>query len=335
MEKKVSTSAAVDRSKWLSRQVRDNNSFMILAVLVIIAVGFIQGFTTSAYQAILMSAEYGLVCLGLGLIMMTGNIDLSLGYLATSCAVTLVTVFNIVYSSTESEAAALAAGLVAALVLGCILGGFNGFIITKIGISPLIATIATNYIYNGYVLEYASSSYGPTEKTLARALGKTRLLGQKWLTPMLIFVVVVFILVFLWMHKTRFGNALKLIGDNAEAAEFAGINSKRTVFLTYVIAGLLCGIAGYLMVSYDGYATYSQGVTLGTLPIACCVLGGIKMTGGKGTALHILVGVLVLRIIYLIMNCLYLQTAYTNLITGILLIVILLIDRLTSAKGAE
>ncbi len=333
MEKKVSTNAST--SKWLSNQLRDNNSVLILVALLIVAFGFVNNFDKSFYQAILTSAEYGLVCLGLGLIMMTGNIDLSLGYLATSCGVTLVTVFNAVYAATANAASSMAAGIAVALVVGLILGAFNGFIITQIGISPLIATIATNYIFDGYVLQFASDKYAPADSALVKVIGNYKIMGFKWFTPMLIIFLVFIVIALLWMYMTRFGNAIKLVGDNPEAAEFAGINSKRVVFVTYVIAGFLCALSGFLMVSYTGGAIYTQGTALSTLPIACCVLGGIKMTGGKGTAVHILLGVLIMRIIYQIMNAMYLTTAYTNMVTGFLLIAILLVDRLTSVKSGD
>ncbi len=335
MEKKVTIDSTVDRKKWAIRQLRDNNSILILVILLLVAFTLVSGFRTSFYQAILTSAEYGLVALGLGIIMMTGNIDLSLGYMAASCGVTMVTVFNALYTSTANVPLSLGISVLVALILGGILGCFNGFIITKVGISPLIATIATNYVFNGYVLQFASSSYSPTDRTLVQGIGTTRLFGIRWFTPMLIIFLVLIVLVALWMYKTRFGNSIKLVGDNSEAAQFAGINSNWVVFVSYVMAGVLAGLCGFLMVSYTGAAVYTQGATLATLPISCCIIGGIKMTGGKGTAIHILLGVLIMRIISQIMSALHLNTAMVNLVTGALLIVILLVDRFTRANKAD
>ena len=333
MEEKVKTASAsrFDKKFWI-RQLRDNNAVLILLVLLIVAFTVVSGFQKTFYQALLTSAEYGLIALGLGIIMMTGNIDLSLGYLATSCGVTFVTAFNAMYAVTGSELTSLLVGLLVALILGLILGCFNGFIVTKIGISPLIATIATNYIFDGYVLQFASSSYKPTEKTLVKVIGNFEIFGIKWLTPMTIIFVVFIIIAAIWMYKTRFGNSVKLVGDNPEAASFAGINSGRVVFVAYAIAGVLAGLCGFIMVSYTGASIYTQGTTLSTLPISCCILGGIKMTGGKGTAVHILMGVLIMRIISQIMSVMHLQTAIVNIVTGALLIIILLVDRFTSTK---
>ena len=335
MEEKVTTTAktGTDRKKWWTRQLRDNNSVLILIVLVIVAFTCVSGFKTTAYQAILTSAEYGLVALGLGIVMMTGNIDLSIGYMAASCGVSFVTIFNVVYNATGGNSLlSLLAGLIVALVQGLLLGCLNGFLVTKIGISPLIATIATNYIFNGYVLQFAQSSYAPEDKTIVKVIGNTQIFGIKWLTPMVIIFIVLIVVVALWMYKTRFGNAIKLVGDNPEAADFAGISSKKVIFVAYAIAGVLAGLCGFMMVSYTGASIYTQGTALSTLPVSCCVLGGVKMSGGKGTAVHVLLGVLIMRIISQIMNSLHLQTAIVNLVTGLLLIAILLVDRFTSKK---
>ena len=85
----------------------------------------------------------------------------------------------------------------------------------------------------------------------------------------------------------------------------------------------------------SGDAWIADGNSLATLTISCCVIGGIKMSGGKGTAVHVLLGVLIMRVISQMMTALFLSQAWVNLITGALLIVVLIIDRLTSNKEAE
>ena len=126
-----------------------------------------------------------------------------------------------------------------------------------------------------------------------------------------------------------------MVGDNAEAAAYAGISVQKTVWATYVLCGLLSAVCGFIMVSNAGFAIYTQGNSLATLTISCCVIGGIKMSGGKGTAIHVLLGVLIMRVISQMMTALFLSQAWVNLITGALLIVVLIIARLTSNKEAE
>ena len=334
MEKKVKT-PAMDR-KQAVRLIKDNNSVLILLALLIVAVFFIDGFTRGFYNVVLYSAQYIPVALGLGLIMLTGHIDLSVGFQAATCGMTAVMGFNAVYGASGSAVAGVLVALVVALLTGAVCGLLNGFVITKIGVSPLIATIATNYIFKGLVFNWAKSSYALTDKELMQAMVKTvRIGGIKWLTPMTIVIVLLVAAVFFWMYKTRFGNRMYVVGDNPEAAAYAGISVSNTVLVVYIVGGALIALTGFLMASYDGYAIYTQGTALSTFPIACCVVGGIKMQGGKGTAIHILLGVLIMRTISQMMVALFLSPDMVNLITGLLLIAVLIMDRFTSTKTAD
>ena len=323
------------RKARLTRFIKDNNSILILVLLLFVCFTFVDGYKNGFYNVIIYSSIYGAVCIGLGIIMITGNIDLSIGFMAGVCGISTVIVFNTVYAATGNGVLALILGVLAAFVCGAILGLLNGFVVAKIGVSPLIATIATNYIFKGLSFYFAKSSFAPDNPDVVKAFAKTQLFGQRWLTPAVILFIALIVIVALWMYKTRFGNALYIVGDNPEAAAFSGISVSKTVLLAYVIGGLFAAVCGFLMVSYDGYAIYTQGNALATFPISCCVIGGIKMSGGKGTAVHILLGVLIMRAIDTMMKVLFLSTDMVNLITGVLLIVVLVIDRFTSTKEAE
>ena len=323
------------RKNQMTRMIKDNNSVLILVALLVICFLFVDGFVNGFYNVLVYSSIYGAVCIGLGIVMITGNIDLSVGFIAGVCGIGTVIAFNAVYAATGNAVLALIVGIVAAFVVGGLLGFFNGFIVAKVGVSPLIATIATNYIFKGLSFYFAKSSYAPTEPNIVKAFAKTQLFGLRWLTPAVLLFFIIIAAVALWMYKTRFGNNLYIVGDNPEAAAFSGISVSRTVLLAYVICGLFAALCGFLMVSYDGYAIYTQGNALATFPISCCVIGGIKMAGGKGTAIHILLGVLIMRTISTMMSVMFLSTDMVNLITGILLIVVLVIDRFTSTKEAE
>ena len=320
------------RKKQLGRLFRDNNSVLILVILFFVAFVFIDGFTGSFYNVIQYSAVYGISCIGLALVMLTGNIDLSVGYMAASCGVCLVMTFNKIYAVTASAALALICGLIVALVVGAVLGCFNGLLVTKVGISPLIATIATNYIYQGFVFNFAKTSFPVDEKTLVQSVAKTKIFGLKWLSPMVIVFLVFIALVFWWMYKTRFGNRLHVVGDNPEAAGYAGISVSNTVWVTYILCGLFAAITGFMMISFNGYTTYTQGEYLATFPISCCVIGGIKMSGGKGTAIHVLLGVIIMRCISTMMSTMFWSIDKVNLVTGLLLVGVLLLDRFTGTK---
>lgn len=334
MEKEVKLTAQ-GGNKQAVRLLKDNNSVLILVVLLAVGFFLLDGFANGFYNVVLYSAQYGAICLGLALVMITGNIDLSVGFQAGLASVTTVMSFNAVFTSTGNGVLAIAVGIVVALATGLVTGFINGFVVTKIGVNPLIATIATNYIFKGLVFVFASSSYQSADTDTIRLIARTQIGGLRWLTPMvIIFVVIIALAVFL-MYKTKYGNHLYVVGDNPEAAAFAGISVPRTVLLSFVLCGVLCGLAGFMMASFDGYAIYTQGNSMATFPISCCVIGGIKMSGGKGTAVHVLLGVVIMRVIQTMMNTMFWNADRVNLVTGILLIVVLVIDRFTSAKKAD
>ncbi len=334
MEKKVSAES-LERRKHYIRLFKDNNSVLILAIMLFVAFVFVDGYANGFYNVIKYTAMYGPVCLGLGLVMMTGNIDLSAGFQAGLSGVTSVIVFNAVYRAGGSPVVALIVAVVGCLLTGVVTGIINGFFVAKIGVSSLIATIAANYAYQGVVFYFAQSAFSPDDAEIVKLFAQTKIFGLKWLSPSVIVFLVIVVAVFLWMYATRFGNRLHVVGDNAEAASFAGISVTGTVWITYILCGVLSAVSGFVMVSQAGYAIYTQGNSLSTLTISCCVIGGIKMTGGKGTAVHVLLGVLIMRVISQMMTAMFLAQSWVNMITGILLILVLIIDRVTSNKSAD
>ncbi len=328
------TAKAEQKSRMI-RLFKDNNSVLILVIMLFAAFIAVDGYGSGFYNVIKYTAMYGPVCLGLALVMITGNIDLSAGFQAGLAGVTSVICFNAVYNATGNSVLSLVISIVGCLITGIITGVINGFFVAKIGVSSLIATIASNYAYQGIVFYFAQKSFAPADADIVKTIAGTKLLGQKWFSPAVIIFAVIVALVFFWMRKTKSGNNLYIVGDNAEAAAYAGISVQKTVWITYILCGLLSAICGFIMVSSAGYAIYTQGNSLATLTISCCVIGGIKMSGGKGTAIHVLLGVLIMRVISQMMTALFLPQAWVNLITGALLIAVLIIDRFTSNKEAE
>lgn len=327
--------AKAEQKSRMIRLFKDNNSVLILVIMLFAAFIAVDGYGSGFYNVIKYTAMYGPVCLGLALVMITGNIDLSAGFQAGLAGVTSVICFNAVYNATGNSVLSLVISIIGCLITGIITGIINGFFVAKIGVSSLIATIASNYAYQGIVFYFAQKSFAPADADIVKTIAGTKLLGQKWFSPAVIVFVLIVALVFFWMRKTKFGNNLYIVGDNAEAAAYAGISVKKTVWITYVLCGLLSAVCGFIMVSSAGYAIYTQGNSLATLTISCCVIGGIKMSGGKGTAIHVLLGVLIMRVISQMMTALFLPQAWVNMITGALLIAVLIIDRFTSNKEVE
>lgn len=338
MEKK-SLALTADGKRSFTRKLVDNNSVIILMLLLIVCLTAVDGFTKGFYNVIVDMSLYGMIAVGLAFVLITGNIDLSIGFQAGGAAVVCVTVFSLVLDAAGNAALAVIVSFLAAVLCGAVTGGINGFVVTRIGINPLIATIATNYIYKGFVFYTTNASTltptaNDTEKAF-RFLGSEKLFGFKWLVPALIcFILLVAFAAFV-MRKTRFGSDLYVTGDNPEAGRYAGINVSRTAFAAYVICGVCCAIAGVFMASKNGGAFYALGDGRDVFAISACVIGGVKMIGGKGTMFNVVLGILIMRTISTLMNVLILPTALVNLISGSLLICVLIIDRVTTAKQTK
>ena len=215
------------------RLIKDNNSVLILALLLFACFAFVDGYKNGFYNVIVYSSIYGVICLGLGLVMITGNIDLSVGFQAGLAGVTTVLSFNAIYQATGGNSVlSLVVSILVAVVTGALTGLLNGFVVAKIGVSPLIATIATNYLFKGLVFNWAQSSFAPDDPDMIKVIAKTKIFDLKWLTPSVIIFIVIVVLLGLWMYKTRFGNRLHVVGDNAEAAAYSGVGINKIRQLT-------------------------------------------------------------------------------------------------------
>lgn len=307
------------------------NSAIIFVLLLIVGSFAVNRFTNNFSTIIVEASLYGCIAIGLSLVMITGNIDLSVGFQAATGAVIVITAIN----ATGSIAVGVAAALLAGIVMGCI----NGTAVTILGISPLIATIATNYIYKGFVYFFTKdgSIYpeGGLREALKSSIAKLQLFNIKYLTLTVIIVAVILIALAVVLKKTRFGTSMYISGDNAEAGTLAGINIKRTNFIAYVLCGVLCGLAGVFLASNQGAAIYTLGEGRDVFAISACVIGGIKMAGGKGTMLNVLIGILIMRMISTAMNLLLIPTSWVDFVSGALLIAVLLIDRVTTVKNDD
>ena len=316
------------KSKYI-KLLKDYNAVAILLLLAIIATFFVDGFSKNIDRVIVEASLYGMIAVGLGLVMVTGNIDLSVGFQAACAAVLAVLVYNVTGGNLILTA-------IIAVISGIITGFINGFTVVKLGISPLIATIATNYIYKGFVYFFTKDGAIYPEGELRRqfqdALSKKELFNVDALAVPVLIVIAILVVLYFIMRKTRFGVSLYIAGDNAEAGQFAGIDIKKSVWITYILCGVCCALAGLFLASNAGSAIYSQGEGRDVFAISACIIGGIKMAGGKGTMVNLLLGILIMRVISTAMDMMLIPAAWVDFVSGALLIVILIIDRFTAVK---
>lgn len=331
MEKKTGRiSALFSSKKALKNTLLDNTSIIILLLLLCVCVFGVTGFATGATltQLVLEISIYGLIAVGLSLVMMAGAIDLSVGYLMGTCAVVIISVYN----ATGNIALSIAAGIIVGLALGCV----NGFFVTVIGVNPLIATIALCYIYNGVVLRSTNeSSLRAADMGLRNVIYSSGIGGISVLNVTVIGFVLILIILGIFLRRTRLGNNLFVTGGNADAGRLSGIDPKKHLFLAYALCGLCCAVAALFLSARFGGASYTLGSGRDVFAISACVIGGVKMSGGSGSMAKVLVGVIIMRLISTAMNCMLIPASWTDLVSGMLLLVILVLDRVTKGFDSE
>ena len=304
-----------------------NYSFILIFAAIFVGYLIInQGATTwSGVMNILRhSAVVGIIAFGMGLVIITGGIDLSVGSMLALVGGMSVVVFNACNSVIVT--------LLFALALGGVCGLVNGMLIGKMKMPPFIVTLATMLIYRSiaqYYLRTTGSSIYNMNGTLS-SYDAFYGFGQSKLATIpvvgLVFLVVCALMVFM-STSTKFGKTVYALGSNEKAARLAGINVEWTSVLVYVITGLLTGLGAFLWMAMNGSV---DPATLGKsnemYAIAAVVIGGISMSGGKGKILGIAFGAMSYTIIDKIIASLGFDALINDTIKGTILLLAVMVQ---------
>lgn len=297
-------------------------SFVVIFIVILISYLIInQGATTwSGVMNILRhTAVVGIMAFGMGLVIITGGIDLSVGSALALVGGLSVVVFNATNNVLVT--------LLFALALGAICGLINGLLIGLVKMPGFIVTLGTMLIFRSiaqYYLRTTGSSIYNMDGTLS-SYDAFFGFGQYKLATIpvvgLVFILVCVIMVFM-SNKTKFGKTVYAIGSNEKAARLAGVNVELTTVMVYVITGLLVGLSAFLWLAMNGSV---DPATLGKsnemYAIAAVVIGGISMSGGKGKILGIAFGAMSYTIIDKIISSLGLDALINDTIKGSILLV--------------
>jgi rhamnose transport system permease protein len=261
--------------------------FIALLILVV-SLNTPAFFTTTNFLTILLNISIlSIVALGQTMVIITRGIDLSvsatIGLVAMMVSVTVVTVPGV------SPLLAILLGM----LLGAILGSFNGLIITAGKVPPIIATLGTLSIYRGMVFLYSGGTWINSYQMPPdyRALAKAAPLG---IPNIIVFAIVVILIVYFFLNYTRPGRDIYAVGSNPDAANVAGIPVQRTLFMVYVISGLLAGLAAVLWASRFESAQTNTALGFELQTVAASVVGGVNIFGGSGTVFGVILGAFLL-----------------------------------------
>ncbi|WP_119387823.1 ABC transporter permease [Taklimakanibacter lacteus] len=232
-----------------------------------------------------LMAEVGLVALAMTFVIVTGGIDLSVGSILGLVAI-LLGVFW------QNMGIPLPIAMVLGILVGGIAGLVNGIIITRFGVPPLIATLATLALYRGLAegISQARSVRGYPDWFFT--LGQGEVLGvptQLWIFGLLALIAAVI------LGLSTFGRATYAIGSNAVASRFSGLSVDRTLLLIYMASGLIAGLAAVIFVSRVSTTRSDMGTGLELDVITAVVLGGTSIFGGRGTIIGTLLGLVLMQ----------------------------------------
>ncbi|MEV8019997.1 ABC transporter permease [Streptomyces sp. NPDC086554] len=305
--------------------VRTLSLLGVLAVLVLIG-GITQPdsfLDTDNVQLILTQASViGVVTVGMTFVIISGGIDLSVGAIVALASVWATTVATQEYG--------FAGILFTAVIVGLACGLVNGMLIAYGGMVPFIATLAMLASGRGLALQITD---GKTQMVTVDGVLK---LGERdsyilGIPPLVLVFAAVTVVGWLLLNRTTFGRRSVAVGGNAEAARLAGIDVRRQRLYLYLLSGLCCGIAAFLLIVLSGSGQNTNGNLYELDAIAAAIIGGTLLSGGRGTITGSVLGVLIFMTIQNIFALNNLQSDVQQIAKGAIIVAAVLVQRRTAS----
>lgn len=304
--------------------------FVLLIVLCIIVSVINPNFllTINLQNLARQIGAFGIFSIGLGLVIMTGGIELSVGSLMALLGV-LLSMMLTEWGFGVAVAVLLCLGIAMALTLG------HGLLITRLNMQPFIVTLCGLLFYRGvarFITRDETKGFGTAEGLdFLRFLANGNLFGM---IPMP-FVLLIIISVITWvvLHRSVYGRYLFATGRNPEAARYAGIDTKNIVTLTYMIAGILTAISGIIFAFYtNSVSPANHGNAYELYGIAAAVLGGCSLRGGEGSVIGILIGTALLQVLRNLVNLLGIPSSLDFAVMGAVILIGVMADQIFTER---
>lgn len=322
-----------ETAKTVGKALTREYSFVLsFIVLVIIGACVNRNFFTwnNISNLFVQGCMIGLISMGMTMVIGAGLIDISVG-----SQVALVGGFGIlVLNATNSVLAMLAFCVVGGLIIGLI----NGLLVTKGGMPPMVATLATmsaaraiiNYYGAGGPFTVSKANYDSFRQL---AVGGIKL-GEKFKLPYLMIIFIVAVIIFdIVMKKTALGKHIFAVGSNEKSARLSGINVDLTKIATYMVTGAMCGVAAVIYASrMTAVASASAAVGWEMDAIAAVAIGGTSMTGGRGKIWGTFLGVLMFRIISNILTAVNVSSYLNGAISAAIIVLAVLMQNFQNKR---
>lgn len=251
----------------------------------------------------------GIASIGMTFVILIAGIDLSVG--------SIITLVNIIAAHLMVDRGfSMFAAVAVSLAIAVLVGTLNGFLVSTIGISAIIATFTTQIVFEGasYLISGGTPIYGFDERF--------KVIGQGYVGPVpvpVIIMIVCFALGSFILNKTYFGRYFYAVGGNEEASKLSGIRVGLVKYLVFALSGFFAGLAGIVMLSRTNSAQPTAGLGYEFDVITCVVLGGVSVSGGDGKMSNVIAGVLIIGILTNGMVLLNVSTYMQMIVKGIVL----------------
>ena len=259
------------------------------------------------------------MALGMLGVMLVGGIDISITSTLALSGMAIGMLLKYGHISSTLVAFLITMGI------GTACGALVGLLISRAGVPPIIASMGFMYIYRamGYLISHGGEWASAAALGDFKNFGTDKLLGLSKVIWVIILCYVVFFIVMKW---TRIGRQIYAVGSNAEAAEVSGIKVKNIKLMVHTVMGLLAGLAGSLQVAVYASAmpNMAQGGEMDV--IAACVIGGVSMSGGRGSVIGALLGALIMAMIPKALPLLHIDALWQNMIKGVMILAVVVIN---------
>lgn len=320
-----------DQAKTLVQRIADLRAWLFLAALVVgfeawARIGFGGTFIFNAFnlQSIAIFAVAPLLlATGQTFVIISGGIDLSLGFIMGLAAVVAAHVINAAGASVGLPMAVLLGFMVAVLV-ACVPGVINGLLVSRLKVPPFIGTLGMFGVARGVAFLLAGGTTVPVNNSLFAVIGNGRLFG----VPYIVIITAVFVLVMHYLlSQTRFGQHNYAIGANVQAARRAGIDIKSHLLRLYILSAACAGLAGVLYAARFNAGAAQAGEPLLLDSVAAVVIGGASLFGGSGTILGTIAGAFVIAVIQYGLVFVNVEPFWQFISVGVVIIISVLIDQ--------
>ena len=308
-----------------------NLQLLLVCIAVLITMSFANPRFLNAYNFESMAfflPELGILSIAVMIAMLTGGIDLSIVGLANLSAITAGLFFQRM-GGAEAGIGTVLIGVAIALSVGLLGGLINGWLISRLRITPILATLGTGQVFTGLALVLTGGPAIVGFPAAWNAIGNAKLGPIP--VPFVIFIAVC-VGVWLLLSRTAFGLQLMLIGTNPRAAVFAGINRARMLMYSYALTGLLAAMAGIILSARTNAAKSDYGASYLLQAVLVAVLGGTNPAGGRGNVLGVVLALISLVMLSSGFQMMRVSNHLIDFIWGAFLIGVLVLNYLLSNR---